>query len=199
MTAGTSRWERWARPRVLIAVVVVVLLTTVGLIVLYSLLLGRMSRRKLEAEALRDAMLDVAGALDTTAGGVAINDLNTPRRSLYVMTIRSDRANYRSLFDAADASAIVEKRIDSTVAPQALFLMNHPFVLDKAKRLAARVASEGGADDGAKIDWLYRTLFARQPEASEVQIGKKLVAPGSAGWQAYCHVLLCANEFMYVD
>ena len=45
MTAGTSRWERWARPRVLIAVVVVVLLTTVGLIVLYSLLLGRMSKR----------------------------------------------------------------------------------------------------------------------------------------------------------
>jgi hypothetical protein len=129
-----------------------------------NLLLGRMNRCKLEAEALRDAMLDVAGALDTSAGGVAINDLNTPRRSLYVMTIRSDRANYRSLFDAADASAIVEKRTDSTVAPQALFLMNHPFVLDRAKQLAARVANEGGADDATKIDWLYRTLFARHPE-----------------------------------
>jgi hypothetical protein len=164
-----------------------------------NLLLGRMNRRKLEAEALRDALLDVAGTLDTSAGGVAINDLNTPRRSLYVMTIRSDRANYRSLFDAADASAIVEKRIDSTVAPQALFLMNHPLVLDRAKQLGSRVASEGGADDATKIDWLYRTLFARHPEAGETEIGKTLVAPGSAGWQAYCHVLLCANEFMYVD
>jgi hypothetical protein len=164
-----------------------------------NLLLGRMNRRKLDAESLRDALLSVAGTLDTTAGGVAINDLNTPRRSLYVMTIRSDRANYRSLFDAADASAIVEKRVDSTVAPQALFLMNHPFVLDRAKQLTARVAREGGADDAAKIDWLYRTLFARQPDAGEVQIGKSLVAPGAVGWQAYCHVLLCANEFMYVD
>ncbi|HEX7427418.1 MAG TPA: hypothetical protein VF328_10800, partial [Mycobacterium sp.] len=51
MRAGTSRWERWARPRVLIAVVVVVLLTTVGLIVLYSLLLGRMSKQVEEAQA----------------------------------------------------------------------------------------------------------------------------------------------------
>ena len=51
MTAGTSRWERWARPRVLIAVVVVVLLTTVGLIVLYSLLLGRMSKQVEEAQS----------------------------------------------------------------------------------------------------------------------------------------------------
>ena len=51
MRAGTSRWERWARPRVLIAVVVVVLLTTVGLIVLYSLLLGRMSKQVEEAQS----------------------------------------------------------------------------------------------------------------------------------------------------
>ncbi|MDQ3439751.1 MAG: PSD1 and planctomycete cytochrome C domain-containing protein, partial [Planctomycetota bacterium] len=164
-----------------------------------NLLLGRINRRKLDAESLRDAMLDVAGKLDTSAGGVAINDLNTPRRSLYVMTIRSDRADYRSLFDAADASAIVEKRIDSTVAPQALFLMNHPFVLDRARQLAERVAKEGGGDDAAKVDWLYRTLFARQPDAQELEVGKSLVASDSAGWQPYCHVLLCANEFMYVD
>jgi hypothetical protein len=164
-----------------------------------NLLLGRMTRRKLEAEALRDAMLAVAGKLDTGAGGVAINDLNMPRRSLYLMTIRSDRANYRSLFDAADASAIVEKRTDSTVAPQALFLMNHPFVLTQAKELSARVAREGGGDDAAKVSWLYRTLYAREPDAKEMEIGKSLVSNDGVGWDAYCHVLLCANEFMYVD
>ncbi len=162
-------------------------------------LFARMNRRKLEAEALRDALLAAAGTLDITPNGRAINDLNTPRRTLYVMTIRSDRSNYRSLFDAADASAIVEKRVDSTVAPQALFLMNHPFMLDRAKQLAKRLDREGGTDDASKIDWLYRTLFARPPDANEIEIGKTLVAPGGAGWQAYCHVLLCANEFMYVD
>ena len=162
-------------------------------------LLGRMNRRKLEAEALRDAMLAVAGTLDVSLGGVAVNDLNTPRRSLYVMTIRSIRSDYRALFDAADASAIVEKRNDSIVAPQALFLMNHPFVIERAKQLAARVEKEAGSDDAAKIDWLYRTLFSRPPTADETEIGKSLVASTDKGWQAYCHVLLCANEFMYVD
>jgi cytochrome c553 len=162
-------------------------------------LLGRMNRRKLEAEALRDAMLAVAGTLDASLGGVAINDLNTSRRSLYVMTIRSIRSDYRALFDAADASAIVEKRNDSIVAPQALFLMNHPFVIERAKQLAARVEKEAAGDDAAKIDWLYRTLFARPAEAKEVEIGKSLVSAGANAWQAYCHVLLCANEFMYID
>ncbi len=163
-------------------------------------LLGRMNRRKLEAEALRDAILAVAGALDISLGGVAINDLNTPRRSLYVMTIRSIRSDYRALFDAADASAIVEKRNDSIVAPQALFLMNHPFVIERAKQLAARVEKEApGEDPATKIDWLYRTLFARPPAADEIDIGKSLVASNGNGWPAYCHILLCANEFMYVD
>ena len=58
------------------------------------------------------------------------------------MTIRSDRADYRSLFDAADPTGIVDKRIDSTVAPQALFLMNNPFALKKT-------ACTGGARDEA--------------------------------------------------
>ena len=161
-------------------------------------LLGRMSRRKLEAEALRDAMLAVAGTLDPSAGGVAVNDLNTPRRSLYVMTIRSIRNDYRALFDAADASAIVEKRNDSIVAPQALFLMNHPFVVERSRQLAERMErATAGGDDAAKVDWLYRTMFGRPPTAGELTIGGKLV--GKQGWQAYCHVLLCSNEFMYVD
>jgi len=77
-----------------------------------------MNRRRLEAEALRDSLLAVAGKLDPAMGGKAVSDLNLPRRSLYLMTIRSDRNNYRALFDAADPAAIVERRNESTVAPQ---------------------------------------------------------------------------------
>ncbi|HEV2295161.1 MAG TPA: PSD1 and planctomycete cytochrome C domain-containing protein [Tepidisphaeraceae bacterium] len=161
-------------------------------------LLARMNRRKLEAEALRDALLAAAGTLDVTPNGPAVNDLNTPRRSLYLMTIRSDRSNFRALFDAADASAIVERRIDSTVAPQALFLMNHPFVLERSRQLAER-AAKAGPDDAPRIDWLYRTLFARQPTADELQIGIKFLGSSEADWNGYCHLLLCANEFVYVD
>ena len=83
-----------------------------------NLLFGRMNRRRLESETLRDSMLTVAGDLDPTLGGPSIRDLSIHRRTLYVMTVRSDRATYQFLFDAADPNVIVEKRLDSTVAPQ---------------------------------------------------------------------------------
>jgi hypothetical protein len=118
------------------------------------------------------------------------------------MTVRSDRANYRMLFDAPDPTGIADHRIDSTVAPQALFLMNSPFVLEKAKALAARIRLEA-ADELTGIDRVYRLLYSRPPTAAEIRIGSKLLqqAGGStpAAWEQYCQVLLCANEFVYVD
>jgi hypothetical protein len=166
-----------------------------------NLLLGRMNRRRLDAEGLRDSLLAVADRLDKTIGGPAVNDMDTPRRTLYVMTVRSDRATYRSLFDAADSSAIVEKRIDSTVAPQALFLLNNPFALEQTKRLAQRTSKRPGVDS-AKIDWLYRLLFARPATPKEIGLGQASLKNGDSpepAWDACCQVLLCTNEFMYVD
>ena len=64
-----------------------------------------------------------------------MRDLMSPRRTLYITTIRADRATYQMFFDAADPNAIVEKRTESTVAPQALWLLNHPFALAQAKAL----------------------------------------------------------------
>src|SRR5581483_12428477 len=98
---------------------------------------GRQNRRPLEAEALRDALLAVAGRLDRTMGGVADRDLLKPRRSVYQMTVRSDRSGFGPLFDAADPTAPVDRRTISTVAPQALFLLNHPLAKEQAKALAA--------------------------------------------------------------
>jgi hypothetical protein len=172
-----------------------------------NLLLGRMNRRRLEAEALRDSLLTVAGKLDRTVGGPAIRELEKPRRSLYLMTIRSDRNNYRALFDAADPAAIVEKRNESTVAPQALFLLNHPFAVEQARALAELTLKQASADDRGRIDWLYRRLYARPPKPEEVELATsvlKEVAGSkpddvSAAWTQYCQILLCANEFMYVD
>jgi mono/diheme cytochrome c family protein len=172
-----------------------------------NLLFGRMNRRRLEAEALRDSLLAVAGRLDRSMGGKAISELNTPRRSLYLMTIRSDRNNYRALFDAADPAAIVEKRNESTVAPQALFLMNHPFAIEQAKALADLALKQASADDRGRIDWLYRRLYARPPTAQEVDLALSVLGEVdktkpdvvAAAWTQYCQILLCANEFMYVD
>ncbi len=177
-----------------------------------NLLFGHMNRRRLESEALRDSLLEVAGKLDPALGGPSIRDLNITRRTLYVMTVRSDRATYQFLFDAADPNAIVEKRIDSTVAPQALFLLNHPFALGQTKALAQRVMKEAPANDKARIEWLYNSLYGRPASKQEIAIGLRALAqtigkaktdaeirPREAAWEQYCQVLVCANEFIYVD
>ena len=169
-------------------------------------LFGRMNRRRLDAESLRDSLLTAAGKLDLARGGPAIRELDNTRRTLYLMTIRSDRSNFRSLFDAADPTAIVEQRAVSTVAPQALFLMNNPFALAQAKALAGRVSKLSEANDRKKIEWLYQNLYGRPPDKEETGIGLALLAsagkekqPSENAWLEYCQALLCANEFVYVD
>jgi len=162
-------------------------------------LLGRMNRRRLEAEMLRDSLLTVAGKLDTTRGGPAVRDLNSSRRTLYVMTIRSDRATYQALFDAPDPTTIAESRAVSTVAPQALFLLNHPFALAQTKELAARAMQVGPTE--SKLKWSYETLYSRPATEQETNIGRTALGdlPDQPAWERYCQILLCANEFVYID
>jgi hypothetical protein len=165
-----------------------------------NLLFGRMNRRRLEAEAIRDNVLAAAGRLDPKMGGPSVRDFAAPRRTLYLMTIRSDRSGFGPLFDAADSTALVDTRTVSTVAPQALFLLNNPFILAQTKALARRILTEG-KDERARIERAYQLLYARPPLEDEVTIGLGFLARAGreAGWEAYCQVLLCANEFMYVD
>jgi hypothetical protein len=165
-------------------------------------LFSRQSRRRLEAEAIRDAMLQISGRLDRALGGSPFRELSTPRRSLYFKTVRSDRTSFNMLFDAADPTAIVDKRIDTTVAPQALFLMNNPFVLEAAEALAQRLAGEDLSDGKEKIRRLYELLYARGATDEEIEVGRSTIGSegeDGSGWTTYCQVLLCSNEFVYVD
>jgi hypothetical protein len=159
-------------------------------------LVSRQHRRRLSAEEIRDALLAVAGNLDRNGGGPADRDFSSPRRTIYQMTIRSDRTGFGPLFDAADPTAPVDRRVDSTVAPQALFLMNHPFVAEQARVLATWAQGRPG-DVSARIGDLYTAVYSRSPSAAEVRIGTDLLA--GRDWVGYCHVLLCANEFCVVD
>ena len=153
-------------------------------------------------------MLSVSGELERTAGGPAIRDINTKRRTLYVMSIRSDRTGYGPLFDMPDSTNIVDQRTVSTVAPQALYMLNNPFVLGRSAALATRILSEGPTGSEARIRRLYLLLYGRQPEESEVRIGESIVRETATGsgrstererWTEYCQILLAANEFMVVD
>ncbi|MFN0198335.1 MAG: PSD1 and planctomycete cytochrome C domain-containing protein [Planctomycetaceae bacterium] len=170
--------------------------------------LGRFSARRLEAEAIRDAMLAATRKLDTAAGGPATHDLNTLRRSLYVQTARWDRSSFATLFDAANPDASEERRNVSTVAPQSLFLLNHEFTLTQARQLAERLIREVPGDspesEMARIQLTYQLLFARPATEEELAIARLIVSQGATpgdttGWTDLAHVLLCSNEFVYID
>jgi hypothetical protein len=164
-------------------------------------MLARFPSRRLEAEAIRDSLLFVAGQLDASPGGPAGNDLTIARRSLYVQTARWDRGSYAILFDAANPDSSTERRNVSTVAPQALLLLNHGFVLDQAKHTAQRLMRDVPDDDAARIQYAYQLLLGRSATVEEMQIAQQILGAQSteATWTDLAHVLLCCNEFVYVD
>jgi hypothetical protein len=181
-------------------------------------LLWRANRRRLEAEELRDSLLAVAGRLDSFSGGPAFQDFATPRRSLYLMAARTGAktAEFGPLFDAPDCSGIVERRTESIVAPQALFLMNDAQVTDLAKALADRIVREVPyGNDRERIGRLYQIALGRPPTEAEVDVGLQFqgngtdarrpekapaqAASATEAWVRYCHLVVCTNELMYID
>jgi hypothetical protein len=173
-------------------------------------LVGRMNRRRLEAEPLHDGLLAICGCLDEHMGGPA-SDASTLRRMLYLRSSRLDRGGFRALFDGADASIHVDRRSISTIAPQALFLMNGPPIIDHVRRLISRpdVAKQARPED--RIRALYRLAYGRQPTDEEIAIGQRFIGSpmvesngrsptGQLGpWEAYAQALFVSNEFLFVD
>ncbi|WP_256200435.1 DUF1553 domain-containing protein [Verrucomicrobium spinosum] len=165
-------------------------------------LFTRQHRIKLTAEELRDTLLVAGGSLDRTIGGISVKDLQIPRRTLYLTAVRSDRSSFRMLFDGADPNTVVEARNDSVVAPQALWLLNHPFAMDQASKLAQRLPLEAKQDPANGITWLYRELFSRTPSVAEINLAAQLIGGDQAtpaSWEILCHALMCSNEFLFVD
>lgn len=168
---------------------------------------GRMNRRRLEAEAIRDNLLAISGELDRTRGGPATRDFAQPRRSLYIMTIRSERTGFGPLFDTPNASASVDARTVSTVAPQALFLLNDPFALARTRAFTRHVLQKAPNDsDGARVQYAYTLAFGRPASEAEIKIARTFLAraqksagSGLSPWERYCQILLCTNEFIYID
>jgi len=168
-----------------------------------NFLLGRMNRARLDAESLRDSLLFVAGRLDTSRGGPGFQDVASPRRTLYLMSVRTGtKSGFASVFDAPDCGAVVERRSVSTVAPQALFFLNDPFSGEQAGALARRVTREASTSDVAdQIRAAYRLVFGRPPTGEELTIGRQLLTDAGQPerLERYCQILLSANEFIYVD
>ena len=180
--------------------------------------------RRLEAEALRDAMLAVAGELDPQMRGSLLHvknrgyffdhtskdetRYNVPRRSVYLPVVRNHLYDVFTLFDYTDASVMTGDRATTTVAPQALFLLNSDLVERVSRRLAATVLASPATDDSERIDRLSEHVLGRPATVGDLRRCKRFLErirgilpensqPADA-WSALCHVLLASNEFIYL-
>jgi hypothetical protein len=131
-------------------------------------LLWRMNRRRLEFEPLRDAMLVAGGNLDRTSGGRSDADLGKSlRRSLYLTVDRGALAGVFRTFDFANPDLSSPGRHETTVPQQSLFLLNNPFVIEQARRLAARVEATSPKDEIAQVNELFTMTLGRAPSSAE--------------------------------
>jgi hypothetical protein len=187
-------------------------------------LVWRMSKRRLDAEALRDAALFVAGrlvpeppvgsAVARTGEGLAAFvrvaglDASDTHRSIYLPVIRDQVFESLALFDFADPSIVTGERAMTTGPAQALYFLNGPFVIRQAEALAERLRA-GGGGDARMIEQAYRLAFTRSPTDTErdVALGflrdfsalKSASEPVGQAWPAFCQALFASAEFRYLD
>ncbi len=181
-------------------------------------LLARHDRRRLDAESLRDSMLQTSGQLDPRPADGSIirhrdilvnlaGNLHQPsnHRSVYLCYLRSSPPPELAAFDLPDFTTVTGQRDVSTVPGQALHLYNSPFVIDQANCFARMVMSES-ADGQARVRFAFRRAFSREPSAEELKRALELVQLATSelmseekAWAGLCQALLVTNEFRYVD
>jgi hypothetical protein len=171
----------------------------------------RANRRRLDAEAIRDSVLFVAGALDLKKAGGPSTDFgdDNNRRTVYSKVSRYRLDNSLQVFDFPNPSVTAEQRFNTNVPLQRLYFMNSTFIYRQAEQLAKRVYDE--ATDEARIHQAYRLLYARAPTPAERKAGLEFLQanpepPGNqvagrapTAWKQYARVLLSSNEFEFVN
>ncbi|MFM7250359.1 MAG: PSD1 and planctomycete cytochrome C domain-containing protein [Planctomycetaceae bacterium] len=191
--------------------------------------LWRFPLRRLEAESVRDATLAVSGLLDTTMGGSMLHVANraflfdhtsidgtkydSPRRSIYLPVIRNHIHDAFWLFDCTDGAVPNGDRGSSTVASQALYLLNSEFEIGCAEALAERALAAAPADRALVPTILWRRVLGRHPTAAEARLALDGAAAIEAAladegvaeetrrkraWAAVAQALLAGNEFLFV-
>ena len=191
-------------------------------------LLGRSNLRRLEAEEIRDSLLSVSGQLDSTIGGtllkvknrgylfdhtsIDLSDYSSRRRSLYLPVIRNNVFDVFQLLNFPDPAVPTGDRTTTTVAPQALLMMNSEFVMQSAELFASQFLAETD-DDQKRVARMYAVAYAREPSAMELneslsflsKINESLAQTDSdavhrriQSWTILCHTMLASNEFIYV-
>lgn len=165
--------------------------------------------RRLEAEAIRDTLLSVAGVLELQSYGPGTLDPNMRRRSIYFFIKRSQLIPMMVLFDWPEHQVGIGNRSVTTIAPQALAFMNSPQARQYATEFAKRLGDVG---DREKVGGAYRIAFGRQPLEHELEIGERFIREQTAMYESqgnrdahaiatidFCQAVMSMNELIYVD
>ena len=167
-------------------------------------LLWKFPRLRLEFECLRDSMLHVSGRLAPTLYGPPNGDLTNAagtRRTIYSSIDRLNLPGLLRSFDFPSPDSSNPQRDVTSVPQQALFFMNHGFPQTAASAIIGRteIAADGAVD--ARVERLYRLLFARPPDAEELTAAREFLGAMPAGglWVRYAQGLLMSNEFAFID
>ncbi|MCA9050381.1 MAG: DUF1553 domain-containing protein [Planctomycetaceae bacterium] len=191
--------------------------------------LTRFARRRLEGEAIRDAMLAVSGELDITQGqghplppwdqkryglnGPFDSEFETNRRSVYLLTQRLFNHSFLGLFDPPDRNAATARRSSSDVPGQSLFLMNSPYVRRQAEAFADRLLKDH-SNNTDRIAWAFHLAYGRSVTPDEQdsfdtyiqrlqrtaqEIGKSDNSYERLLWTSITRAILTSNEFFFVD
>lgn len=192
-------------------------------------LFARFPLRRLEAESIRDALLSVSGSLDRRMGGSLLTvknreyffdhtskdltDYRSPRRSLYLPVVRNNVYDVFQLLDYPDAAVPNGDRATTTIAPQALWMMNSEFVAEVSSQCAALLCGVDSTEEQQALAVLIRRLFHRPASDRELaglqeflgELRSALAASesneatrGRLAWSTLCHTLMASNEFVYV-
>jgi hypothetical protein len=183
-------------------------------------LFAHANRRRLDAEQLRDALLAVSGELQldlggpniTGAGEINANDTGAQnieykyqfadtRRSVYTPAFRNKRLELFEAFDFGDINAPVGSRHASTVAPQALYLLNHPFVLAQSRRAAERALASSAGDEERLAD-VFRSTLGRAPNDRERAASLRHLADAGDRVEALSQLyqsLFASIDFRYLE
>ena len=191
-------------------------------------LLSHASRRRLDAESLRDSILHCSGELDLTPGGPAITakgngpiakkieysyDFKSTRRSIYVPVFRNTLLDIFEVFDFADPNISSGKRATTTRPTQALFLLNSPFMIDRSVKSAELLLKLEGLDDTRRIEQAYLRILSRPPDKKEISLAidylkshpytqrtkePEIAAGRLEAWASLSQALLSCNDFRYL-
>jgi hypothetical protein len=169
-------------------------------------LLGHFPRRRLTVEQWRDSILAATGRLDESLGGKSIDPQQPEerRRTVYSRASRLELNKLLAMFDYPDPNVHADRRVETTTPLQKMFVLNSPFMVEEAAALAERlkdkVPNSALAAKYQRVDYAYRLLYGRAATDEEMKLGLRFLGSGNSDrWKEYAHVLLAANELLYVD